>query len=96
MTPLIAPFFVWANLYQPALKIYIYCLMGFCIGISCLFIYAIKKKGIIKSFIKEADAMTKEQHKARRKGLVVKFVFGYMLTPLYLLVFCLLFQYFGK
>lgn len=49
---------------------------------------------VIKSLIEEADAMTKEQHKARRKAFIVKFVFMYMLTPLYLLVFCLLFKYF--
>lgn len=68
--PLIAPLFVWANLYQLVPKIFIFCLMGFCTVINCLFIYAIKKNGVIESFIEEADVMTKEQHKARRKALV--------------------------
>ena len=96
MIPLIAPLFVWANLYQPVPKTFSFCLLALCAVISCLLIYAIKKKGVIESFIEEADIMTKTQHKARRKALVVKFVFGYMLTPFYLIVFCLLFQYFGR
>lgn len=88
----VAPLFVWANLNEPISQKYV--LYGIFVDflISCLFVYALVKHGTINSLIKEANAMTKEQHIARRKAFVLRFVFLYMLTPMYLTLFCLLFQ----
>ena len=90
--PEVALLFVWANLYQPVPQIYVLYAIFVDFLVSCFFVYALVKHGIIQSLIKEADTMTREQHIARRKAFALRFVFLYMLTPIYLALFCLLFQ----
>lgn len=90
--PEAAVLFVWANLYQPVPQICVLYGMFVDFLVSCFFVYVLVKHDIINSLISEADTMTREQHIARRKNFALRFVFLYMLTPLYLVLFCLLFH----
>lgn len=93
MIPGIAPLFAWANLHhQPIPDIYIFGSMLIYFLIGCVFIYSLKRRNIVETFIKESDAMTREQHHARRKSLVLKFILWYISPIIALVVFCVLFQ----
>lgn len=85
------PLCICAKLFTPAPKPLVYAIISICFIISYFTISSIKT--MLTNLIQEANRLTKEQHRKRRKDLLLKFTFAYALTPIYLIVICILFDY---
>ena len=72
-------FIIWARIYTPVSRLLIYWTIGIAFIITVLFLIKVKREKVCESLIEEADKLTKEEHRIRRKVLLPKFLLYYML-----------------
>ena len=87
------PLFVYARLWQPAPMWFVYSIIIITAIVSILFMRKVKKAKVYEELLEEANKLTKEEHKARRKALLPKFLLYYMLPITYVIPLCALFQH---
>ncbi|RGQ11602.1 hypothetical protein DWZ09_17890 [Bacteroides cellulosilyticus] len=90
---MVIPFFVYARLWHPAPKNLVYSVVVIAAIVAILFMQKVKKEKVYENLTEEANKLTKEEHKARRKALIPTFLLYYMLPIAYVMPLCALFQY---
>ena len=80
----------------PLPKSIIYLIIAICAIISFCIVGIISKKGVIKHLIEEARALSDEEHRIRRKSLMLRFIFAYALFPGYCMLATILFDVLSK
>ncbi|MBS6238256.1 MAG: hypothetical protein KH897_07770 [Bacteroides sp.] len=86
------PVYIHAKLYHPLPKSIIYLIIAICAIISFCIVGIIYEKGVIKHLIEEARALSDEEHRIRRKSLMLRFIFAYALFPGYCMLATVLFD----
>lgn len=81
LMPITIFFIIWARIYEPVSRPLIYWIIGFAFIIAALFVIKVKREKACESLIEEADNLTKEEHRKRKKALLPKFLL-YYIAPL--------------
>ncbi len=87
------PFFVYARLWHPAPKGFTYSIIVVIAIIAILFMQMLKRTRVYENLVEEADKLTKEEHKTRKKRLLSTFLLYYILPIASVMLLCELFQY---
>lgn len=85
--------FVYARLWKPAPRELIYSIITIIAIIAFFFMQKIKKAKVYQRLIEEANKLTKEEHKARRRDLLPTFILYYMMPIISVMLLCALFQH---
>lgn len=81
LMPITIFFIIWARIYEPVSRLLIYWIIGCAFIIAALFVIKVKREKACESLIEEADNLTKEEHRKRKKALLPKFLL-YYIAPL--------------
>lgn len=81
LMPITIFFIIWARIYEPVSRSLIYWIIGIAFIVTALFLIKVKREKACELLIEEADKLTKEEHRKRRKALLPKFLLYYM-SPL--------------
>ncbi|EOS08840.1 hypothetical protein C802_04292 [Phocaeicola sartorii] len=85
MTEILMPFtilfIIWARIDKPVSRPLIYWIIGIAIITAILFSIKLKREKVCELFIEEADKLTKEEHRQRKKALATTFLLYYMTLP---------------
>lgn len=82
LMPFITVFIIWARIDEPVSRSLIYSIIGITIIIAILFSIKLKREKVCEFFIEEADKLTKEEHRKRKKTLTPTFLLYYMTLPI--------------
>lgn len=87
----VIPFLIYARMWQPSLIRFVYILAIIAVTISILFMRKVKKAKVYEKLLEEANKLTKEEHKVRRKALLHKSLLYYLLPIICAILSCALF-----
>ena len=90
------PTYIYAHVYHPVPKNIAYLVLVICGIISFCIVGVVYEKGVIKRLIEEARALSDEEHRIRRKSLMLRFIFAYALFPGYCMLATILFDVLSK